>query len=110
AALPIFDRATLPLEAQVDLAIAMSGAGVDQGDPRAALDELERAPIDLTRVHPWSPELFLSFAAVHEDLGDAAEAARWNHRAARASSVLDEIGEEASSVEIVTETDEPDGD
>ncbi|MGN6742731.1 MAG: tetratricopeptide repeat protein [Amnibacterium sp.] len=105
------DRDHLPLEAQVGLAIAMSGARLDQGDPRGALDELERAPIDLTRVHPWSPELFLAFAAVHEDLGDAEEADRWNRRAARAADLLDEVGEEGTSVPIVTEiveTDEPD--
>ncbi|HET6824444.1 MAG TPA: hypothetical protein VFH64_00850 [Amnibacterium sp.] len=100
------DRAHLPLEAQVGLAIAMSGARLDQGDPQAALDELERAPIDLTRVHPWSPELFLAFAAVHEDLGHAEETERWNRRAARAAEVLDEVGEEDTSVAITLETDD----
>ena len=70
------DRASLPVEAQVGLAIAMSGARLDLGDARAALDELERSPIDLQVIHPWSPTLFEAFATVHEDLGDAAEVAR----------------------------------
>jgi tetratricopeptide (TPR) repeat protein len=100
------ERSHLPLEAQVGLAIAMSGARLDQEDPRAALDELERAPLDLTRVHPWSPELFLAFAAVHEDLGAAEEAERWNRRAARAAAVLDEVGEEGTSVAITVEADD----
>jgi tetratricopeptide (TPR) repeat protein len=100
------DREHLPLEAQVGLAIAMSGARLDQGNAQAALDELERAPVDLTRVHPWSPELFLAFAAVHEDLGDAEEAERWNRRAARAAALLDEVGEEGTSVAITVETDD----
>jgi hypothetical protein len=56
-------------------------------------------------VHPWSPELFLAFAAVHEDLGHAEEAERWNRRAARAAEVLDEVGEEDTSVAITVETD-----
>ncbi|HEY8318277.1 MAG TPA: hypothetical protein VIG76_05555 [Amnibacterium sp.] len=97
------DRENLPLEAKVGLAIAMSGARLDQGDPRGALDELERAPVDLTHVHPWSPELFLAFAAVHEDLGEAEEAERWNRRAARAATLLDEVDEESTSVEVVDE-------
>ena len=101
------DRENLPLEAKVGLAIAMSGARLDQDDPRGALDELERAPIDLTRVHPWSPELFLAFAAVHEDLGQAEEAERWNRRAARAAALLDEVDEESTSVEVVDEVSRP---
>jgi hypothetical protein len=104
------DREHLPLEAQVGLAIAMSGARLDQGDPRAALDELERAPVDLTTVHQWSPELFLAFAAVHEDLGDAVEAERWNRRASRAAALLDEVGEEGTSVDITVEAEAEDED
>jgi hypothetical protein len=101
------DRSTLPLEAQVGLAIAMSGARLDLGDPAAALDELERAPVDLTRVHPWSPDLYGAFAAVHEELGNAAEAARWEARAVNAAAVLDEADAESSSVEITSEAVEP---
>ena len=97
------DRTTLPLEAQVALAIAMSGARLDLSDAQGALDELEQAPIDLQRVHPWSSTLFESLAAVHEDLGDADAAALWRRRAERADALLDEVGEESTTVEVDTE-------
>ena len=96
-------RTTLPLEAQVALALAMSGARLDLSDAQGALDELEQAPIDLQRVHPWSSTLFESLAAVHEDLGDAAAAALWRRRAERADALLDEVGEESTTVEVDTE-------
>ena len=103
------DRSTLPVEAQVGLAIAMSGARLDLGDARAALDELERSPIDLKVIHLWSPTLFEAFATVHEELGDAAEVARWQNRAANAERVLDDVDGEQDSVTIETELlDAPD--
>jgi hypothetical protein len=105
------DRATLPVEAQVGLAIAMSGARLDQGDPQAALVELERAPFDLNRVFVWTPALYAAFAAVHEELGEAAEAERWQARADRAAEVLDEAEAESDAVEVLTERiEEPDSD
>jgi hypothetical protein len=105
------DRAVLPVEAQVGLAIAMSGARLDLGDARAALDELERAPLDLQRIHPWSSSLFDAFAAVHEELGDEAEAARWRTRAEKAEEILGQVDAEADSVDVVTEHEEtPEGD
>lgn len=105
------DRTALPVEAQVGLAIAMSGARLDLGDARAALDELERAPVDLQRVHEWSPALYAAFAAVHEELADAAEATRWSARAETAERVLGEADAEGDSVDVITEHDEasPDG-
>lgn len=100
------DRERLPVEAQVGLAIAMSGARLDLGDPRAALDELERAPMVPDRVFPWSPELFTAFATVHEELGDAAEAERWQRLADRAAAALEAAAAEYSEVEI-TEVEAP---
>lgn len=97
------DRAVLPLEAQVGLAIAMSGARLDLGDAAAALDELERAPIDLQRIHEWSPTLFSAFATVHEELGDAAEAERWRTRTVNAERVLDDVDAEQDEITIETE-------
>ncbi|MFD1720644.1 hypothetical protein [Amnibacterium endophyticum] len=99
------DRATLPVEAQVALAIAMSGARLDLEDPQGALDELERVEVDLQRVHPWSPVLFEALSAVHEDLGDADAAALWARRAERAGALLSEVDEEASSVVVDTEAE-----
>ncbi|GAA2754041.1 hypothetical protein [Amnibacterium kyonggiense] len=105
------DRGTLPVEAQVGLAIAMSGARLDLGDARAALDELERAPLDLRVVHVWSPTLFEAFATVHEELGDADEVARWRKRAENAERVLDDADSEQDAVVVETEAgEEPDAD
>ncbi|MGT2427485.1 hypothetical protein [Amnibacterium kyonggiense] len=101
------DRAALPVEAQVGLAIAMSGARLDLGDARAALDELERAPLDLGVVHVWSPTLFEAFATVHEELGDADEVARWRTRAQNAERVLDAVDAEQDAVVVETIGDEP---
>lgn len=97
------DRSTLPLEAQVGLAIAMSGARLDQGSASAALDELERAPLDLQRIHVWSPSLFTAFATVHEELGDEVEAERWRTRAINADGVLGDVDAEQDSVTVETE-------
>jgi 23S rRNA pseudouridine2605 synthase len=100
------DRDRLPVEAQVGLAIAMSGARLDLGDPRAALDELERAPLSTDRVFPWSPELFTAFATVHEELGDESEATRWHRLADRASAALEAADAEFSEIEVVEEAAE----
>jgi hypothetical protein len=97
------DRSVLPVEAQVGLAIAMSGARLDLADARGALDELERAPVDLQRVHEWSPSLYSAFATVYEELGDESEAARWRARADTAERVLGDVGAEHDSVDIVDE-------
>lgn len=97
------DRGSLPVEAQVGLAIAMSGARLDLGDPRGALDELEVAPQDLQRVHPWSAGLFHALAAVHDDLGSRAEADRWLRRAERAEAVLDQVDAEGGTIAVETE-------
>ena len=97
------DRGSLPLEAQVGLAIAMSGARLDQGDAAGALDELELAPVDLQRVHPWSAGLFGAFAAVHEDLGDETAAALWQGRADRVEDLLDAVDEEDGTIDVRTE-------
>jgi hypothetical protein len=100
-------RDSLPVPVRVELAIAMSGARLDLGDARAALDELERAPLRTDRVFPWSPELFTAFATVHEELGDTAEAERWHALADRATGALDDAAAEFSEVEITEVEIEP---
>ena len=68
---------------QVALAIAMSGARLDLGQPEAALTELQIPQLDPERAFDWSPALFDAYATVLEELGRDDEAARW-YRAVRA--------------------------
>jgi len=82
------DRATLPVAVQVSLAIAMSGARLDLGQPDAALAELEIAQLDPRRVFDYSPALFFAYAEVLDELGRSDEAAVWRERADLAEEAL----------------------
>ncbi|MCK3770425.1 hypothetical protein MZK47_12160 [Microbacterium aerolatum] len=82
------DRAALPTPVRVALAIAMSGARLDQGEPELALGELQIPELDPNRAFEWSPALFGAHAAVLEDLGRDEEAAFWATRAEVASEAL----------------------
>ena len=83
------DRATLPVEVRVELAIAMSGARLDLDQPDRALLELEIPELDPHRAFEWSPALFAARAAVLEELGRHDEATRWSERAIVAAEALD---------------------
>ncbi|OLH41300.1 hypothetical protein DXO122_20340, partial [Xanthomonas oryzae pv. oryzae] len=95
------DRSTLTTPVRVALAIAMSGARLDQGDLELALGELEIPELDPDRAFEWSPALFAARAAVLEDLGRTDEAEFWAHRAEVAAEALgiDEAGDEEIYVE-----------
>ncbi|MFK4762763.1 hypothetical protein ACI3KS_17690 [Microbacterium sp. ZW T5_45] len=95
------DRSTLDTPVRVALAIAMSGARLDQGDLELALGELEIPELDPDRAFEWSPALFAARAAVLEDLGRDEEAAFWARRADVAAEALgvDEAGDEEIIVE-----------
>jgi hypothetical protein len=95
------DRTALTTPVRVALAIAMSGARLDQGDLELALGELEIPELDPDRAFEWSPALFAARAAVLEDLGRDEEAAFWAHRADVAAEALgvDEAGDEEIFVE-----------
>ncbi|MCD2441838.1 hypothetical protein LQ757_06050 [Agromyces sp. SYSU K20354] len=82
------DRAELPVAVQVSLAIAMSGARLDLGQPELALAELEIPQLDPDRAFSYSPALFSAYAEVLEELGRTAEAADWRARTARAEAAL----------------------
>lgn len=99
------DRATLPTDVQVSLAIAMSGARLDLGQPEAALAELEIPQLDPDRAFSYSADLFHAYAEVLEELGRDADAARWRERAARAEEALLEAGllDEHEIIDIVEE-------
>ncbi|WP_228528744.1 hypothetical protein [Microbacterium sp. UFMG61] len=95
------DRAALTTPVRVSLAIAMSGARLDQGDLDLALGELEIPELDPDRAFEWSPMLFSARAAVLEDLGRTEEAEFWAHRADVAAEALgvDEAGDEEILIE-----------
>ncbi len=93
------DRTTLPAAVQVGLAIAMSGARLDLGQPEIALAELEIPQLDPDRAFSYSPALFSAYAEVLEELGRGDEAAKWRVRADRAEAALAGPAE-AESVEI----------
>lgn len=95
------DRTTLTAAVRVTLAIAMSGARLDQGDLELALGELEIPELDPDRAFEWSPALFAARAAVLEDLGRVDEAEFWVRRAEVAAEALgvDEAGDEEIFIE-----------
>ncbi|WP_306893349.1 hypothetical protein [Agromyces albus] len=82
------DRAELAPAVQVGLAIAMSGARLDLGQPELALAELEIPQLDPDRAFSYSPALFSAYAEVLEELGRKADAATWRARAERAEAAL----------------------
>ncbi|MCO5951515.1 DNA polymerase V family protein [Microbacterium yannicii] len=83
------DRATLDTPVRVELAIAMSGARLDLGEPERALQELDIPELDPDRAFEWSPGLFAARAAVLEELGRTEEAAQWQRRAIVAGDAID---------------------
>jgi len=98
-------RASLDAAVQVALAIAMSGARLDLGQPEAALTELQIPQLDPERAFSWSPALFDAYATVLEDLGRSEEAEQWWQRSDRASIALERaaIPEGEDTVEIIDE-------
>lgn len=98
-------KATLETPVQVALAIAMSGARLDLGQPEAALTELQIPQLDPERAFAWSPALFDAYATVLEDLGRTEEAEQWWQRSDRATIALERaaIPEGEDTVEIIDE-------
>ncbi len=81
-------RSSLPVEVQVELAIAMSGARLDLGQTEAALRELQIPQLDPEKAFSYSPGLFDAYAAVLEDLGRTQEAEQWWASSDRAAAAL----------------------
>ena len=102
------DRGSLPVDVQVHLAIAMSGARLDLGQPEMALAELEIPQLDRDRAFSYSPELFRAYAVVLEDLQRDDEAKVWSDAADRAEAALEaRTHDEFETIEVTTEDDEP---
>ncbi|MCW4459778.1 hypothetical protein [Microbacterium sp. MPKO10] len=99
------DRSTLSVGTQVTLAIAMSGARLDLGQPELALSELQIAQLDPAVAFSWSPSLFDAYAEVLEELGRTDEALTWRSRAEVAARALDEADrvEEGETIIVVEE-------
>jgi hypothetical protein len=103
------DRATLPTHVRVELAIAMSGARLDLGEPERALQELDIPELNPDVAFEWSPALFAARATVLEELGRDAEAREWHRRASVAADALDAADDVADrEVMIVDEVIEVD--
>jgi hypothetical protein len=100
------ERAALDTAVQVELAIAMSGARIDLGNPTAALGELEIPQLDPSTAYTWSPALYSAYAATLEELGRQDEADEWWARVDRAAAALAEAADENAweTVDVVEET------
>jgi hypothetical protein len=101
------DRSALPAGVRVELAIAMSGARLDLGEPERALSELDIPELDPDRAFEWSPALFAARATVLEELGRVEEAHEWQRRAIIAADALDAAAGYAESEELFVEDIEP---
>ncbi|MET4052541.1 hypothetical protein ABID81_001911 [Frigoribacterium sp. PvP054] len=100
------DVSTLDPQVRVSLAIAMSGARLDLGQPQAALGELEIPQLDRTKAFSYSPALFAAYGTVLEDLGRPDEGEKWLELADRAEDALASLehgGADGETVEIVEE-------
>jgi hypothetical protein len=104
------ERSTLSPAAQVAVAIAMSGARLDLGQPDAALAELEIPQLDASVAYSYSPDLFDAYAEVLEELGQEEESARWRELAARADAALNGGDDADDVIEIVEEFEDFDED
>lgn len=104
------DRATLSSEVQASLAIAMSGARLDLGQPELALAELETPQLNPDVAYSWSPALFQAYGDVLDELGRDAEAKDWWDRSERAATALEEAGvtAEHETVDVIVEELEAD--
>jgi hypothetical protein len=103
-------RASLPVDVQVELAIAMSGARFDLDQLDAALTELEIPQLDPNRAFSWSPTLFAAYAAVLEELGRDKDAETWYRRADVAAEALDGGSQHSDEDFIEVFEEEIDGD
>ena len=98
-------RSSLPVPVQVELAIAMSGARLDLGQPDLALIELQIPQLDASTAFSYSPNLFAAYATVLEELGRDDEAETWYSHADAAADALEfaDNGGEEATMEIIEE-------
>jgi hypothetical protein len=96
-------KASLPVPVQVELAIAMSGARLDQGNPTAALQELTIPQLNPSVVFSYSPALFAAYATCLEDLGRDEDAELWWAHADTAADALAErdTDDDGETIDII---------
>ncbi len=101
------DRNSLPVSVRVNLAIALSGARLDQNENELALAELQIPELNPAKVFDYSPPLFRAYADTLEVLGRNDEAKRWFDLADRAELALagnpgpeDEVFQVLEEIEI----------
>lgn len=80
------DRSKLAVGVRINLAIALSGARLDLGQPQLALEELEIPELSPKSVFPQSPLLFACYAEVLRELGR--DSSDWDSLAERADRAL----------------------
>ena len=99
------DRSALSNEVQASLAIAMSGARLDLGQPELALGELEIPQLDPDVAYSWSPALFQAYGDVLDELGRKSDAQEWWDRADHAAEALEEASAaaELETVDVIVE-------
>lgn len=86
------DKGSLPVGVRINLAIALSGARLDLGQPEQALLELEIPELVSTQVYPQSPHLFRCYAEILQELGRESDS--WLAKAAEAEHALESSVEE----------------
>jgi 23S rRNA pseudouridine2605 synthase len=101
-------REELSPTVQVALAIAMSGARLDLGQPEVALAELEIPQLDPDTAYAYSPPLFRAYAEVLQELGREEEAQRWSRRAEVAEEALAPADDDVVEIEDAGIEDEGD--
>jgi len=97
------DRKALPKGVRINLAIALSGARLDMGQPEIALEELEIAELSPKGIIPQSIDLFRAYAECLEELGR--DSSKWTELANRAEKALAE--QSAEEFELVEEIEIP---
>jgi len=86
------DRATLATGVRINLAIALSGARLDLGQAKLAVQELEIPELNPKRIFEQSPLLFRSYAESLREAGSDGD--KWDELALRAEMAMAEEGEE----------------
>jgi hypothetical protein len=90
------DRSKLDTGVRINLAIVLSGARLDLGQAKLAVQELEIPELNPKRIFQQSPLLFRSYAECLREAGSDGD--KWDELALRAEKAMAEQGEELFQV------------